>query len=243
MDNYQDIEKSIITKSRKGIWRPFCKALKDYALLDPSDNVAVLINGSKQSFLMAECFKEILKHGDFKFGCSYVYVNDDSINDEVKNNARLLNIDLVCVDDVISYINENKINKLATSELYDDVLQSTMISLLYEGQVRTIIPKNHVGDLDLEIIRPMYLMEEADIDTWVKRHDLYFSEVKTADAEYMNKKKEMAKLIYELGKNNPFIQKNIFAAMNNVNLNCILGYHSGENNISFLDYYNDDKGE
>ena len=86
-------------------------------------------------------------------------------------------------------------------------------------------------------------MEESDIDTWVKRHDLYFSEVKTTDTEYMEKKKEMAKLIYELGKNNPFIQKNIFAAMNNVNLNCILGYHSGDENISFLDYYNDDKGE
>ncbi len=75
MTDYTEIERSIITKSRKGIWRPFCKALKEYELLKPGDNVMVCISGGKDSFLMAKCFQEIIKHGDFKFEAHYVVMD------------------------------------------------------------------------------------------------------------------------------------------------------------------------
>ena len=56
-----DIERSIIKKFRKSIWRPFIRALNDYDMIRPEDNIAVCISGGKDSFLLAKCMQEILR--------------------------------------------------------------------------------------------------------------------------------------------------------------------------------------
>ena len=58
----KEIEKSIIKKYRKDIWRPFTKAINEYELLKDGDKIAVCISGGKDSFLMAKCFQEIKRH-------------------------------------------------------------------------------------------------------------------------------------------------------------------------------------
>ena len=59
----EELERSIITKFRKTIWRPFSKAVRDYNLIDEGDKIAVCISGGKDSFLLAKLMQEIKRHG------------------------------------------------------------------------------------------------------------------------------------------------------------------------------------
>lgn len=66
MTRTEEIERSIITKYRKKIWRPFMKAIRDYDLIQENDKVAVCISGGKDSNLLAKCLEELQKHGKVK---------------------------------------------------------------------------------------------------------------------------------------------------------------------------------
>ena len=95
MEVYQEIERSIIKKYRKEIWAKFVKAVKEYELINTNDKVMVCISGGKDSFLMAKCIQELIRHSDIKFEAHYVIMNP-GYNEEnlnlIKENARLLNI-------------------------------------------------------------------------------------------------------------------------------------------------------
>ena len=67
MEKYQEIERSIITKYRKDIWRKFVKAVKEYELIKENDYLMVCISGGKDSFLLAKCIQELQKHGNVNF--------------------------------------------------------------------------------------------------------------------------------------------------------------------------------
>lgn len=57
------IERSLIKKFRKPIWRRFTKAIKEYELIQEGDKIAVCISGGKDSMLLAKLIQEIKKHG------------------------------------------------------------------------------------------------------------------------------------------------------------------------------------
>ncbi|MBQ4032155.1 MAG: tRNA 2-thiocytidine biosynthesis protein TtcA, partial [Bacilli bacterium] len=72
MERYREIEKSIIKKFRKEIWSKFIKAIKDYKLIEENDRVMVCISGGKDSFLLAKCIQELIRHGMVPFEAKYV---------------------------------------------------------------------------------------------------------------------------------------------------------------------------
>ena len=70
MDNLEylkEVEKSIQKKYKKKLWRPFCKAINQYELVEPGDKIAVCISGGKDSMLMAKLFQELKRHNKFEF--------------------------------------------------------------------------------------------------------------------------------------------------------------------------------
>ena len=93
----EEIERSIITKFRKEIWRPFMKAIRDYQLIQEGDKIAVCISGGKDSMLLAKCIEELKKHGKVSFDVVYIVMNPGyrpEIYNQVLENARLLGIDI-----------------------------------------------------------------------------------------------------------------------------------------------------
>ena len=62
LEPYQNIERSIIKKFRKEIWRPFIEAVQRYELVNEGDKIAVCISGGKDSMLMAKLMQELQRH-------------------------------------------------------------------------------------------------------------------------------------------------------------------------------------
>ena len=273
MEEYKEIERSIIKKYRKEIWAKFVKACKEYELINEGDKVMVCISGGKDSFLLAKCVEELQKHGGGKFDAFYVCMNpgyNDANKEMILNNAKKLNINLEMFDsdifDVANMLNEkspcymcarmrrghlyNKAkelgcNKIALGHHFDDVIETTLLSMFYGSEVKTMLPKLHSENfLGLELIRPLYLVKEYSIISWAKYNNLEFincackfTEKVSNSNESVSKRKEMKELIKHLRELNPDIDYNIFKSLDNINLNCVLGTKKSGVYKSFMDEY------
>ena len=273
MERYKEVERSIIKRFRKEIWAKFVKAVKDYKLINEGDKVMVCISGGKDSFLLAKCVEELKRHGGVNFDVCYVCMNPgyNEINKQmILKNANLLNINLEMFDsdifEVANTLNEkspcymcarmrrghlyNKAkelgcNKIALGHHFDDVIETTLLSMFYGSEVKTMLPKLHSENFEgVELIRPLYLVKEANILAWCKYNDLTFincackftDRVSKSD-EHISKRKEMKELIKNLREMNPDIDYNIFKSMDNVNLNCVLGTRKDGVHKSFMEDY------
>lgn len=137
-------------------------------------------------------------------------------------------------------------NKIALGHHFDDVIETTLLSLFYGSEIKTMMPKLHSDNFEgLELIRPLYLVHEEYIRAWCTHNDLKFINCacrfteKVHNKEEESKRREMKELIKNLKKQNREIDNNIFKALDNVNLNCVLGTKKDGEYKSFLnDYYN-----
>ena len=81
-----NIERSIIKKFRKEIWRMFVKAVRDYKMISEGDKIAVCISGGKDSFLLAKCLEELKRHGDINSNLQWRNVQTSSMIQDILNN-------------------------------------------------------------------------------------------------------------------------------------------------------------
>ena len=273
MEKYQEIERSIIKKYRKQIWSKFVKAVSDYQLIKENDKVMVCISGGKDSFLLAKCMEELARHGKFPFEVCYVCMNpgyNEKNKELILENAKLLNIKLEMFEssifDTVASLTEGNpcylcarmrrgylyskakelgCNKIALGHHFDDVIETTLLSMFYGSEIKTMMPKLHSDNFPgLELIRPMYLIKEEDIISWKDYHELNFincacrfTESCSINDDGQSKRLEMKKLIKSLRKINPLVDNNIFKSLDNINLNCVLGIKKNGIYQSFLDGY------
>lgn len=273
MERYKEIERSIIKKYRKEIWAKFVKAVKDYKLINENDRVMVCISGGKDSFLLAKCVQELQKHGGIPFEACYVCMNpgyNEANKIKIFENAKILNINLEMFDsdifEVANSLNEKspcymcarmrrghlynkakelRCNKIALGHHFDDVIETTLLSMFYGSEVKTMLPKLHSENFEnIELIRPLYLVKENSILAWAKYNNLEFincackfTERVSLSDEPVSKRKEMKELIKYLRELNPDIDYNIFKSLDNINLNCVLGTKKNGIYKSFMDEY------
>jgi len=272
MEQYKEIERSIIKKFRKEIWSKFVKAVIEYELIKENDNIMVCISGGKDSFLLAKCIEELQKHGKYKFDVHYVVMDPgyNKVNREtIINNAKLLNIPIeIFNSDIFEVVSKFDLktscymcakmrrgflyskakelgcNKIALGHHFDDVIETTLLSMFYGSEIKTMMPKLHSDNFEgLELIRPMYLVKEADIIAWKNFNNINFINCackfteKSAINENDSKRNEMKELVKYLKTKNKDIDLNIFKALDNVNLNCVLGTKNNKEYKSFLENY------
>ena len=99
-----EIERSIIKKYRKSIWRPFTKALNEYQLIQEGDRIAVCISGGKDSMLLAKLVQELKRHGKIPFEAVFLVMNPGYNADNwkiIQDNASLLGIPLTVFESQI----------------------------------------------------------------------------------------------------------------------------------------------
>ncbi len=273
MEKYKEIERSIITKYRKEIWSRFVKAVQEYELIKENDNIMVCISGGKDSFLLAKCVQELQRHGNVKFSAHYVVMNpgySDKNKEFILKNAEILGVPIEMFEtDIFDVVNkvaskspcylcarmrrgylyskaqELGCNKIALGHHFDDVIETTLLSMFYGCEVKTMLPKLHSDNFKgLELIRPLYLVKEASINAWRNSNELTFincackfTEECAIEDENKSKREEMKKLIKQLRSMNRDIDYNIFKSLDNINLNCVLGVKKDGIYKSFMEDY------
>ncbi len=269
------IETDLRKRYHKKLFSPFAKAINTYRLLQEHDKVAVCISGGKDSMLMAKLFQELQRHRKFPFELVFL-VMDPGYKEEnrkrIEENARLLRIPVTIFESEIfdavyeiekspcylcarmrrgylySKAKELGCNKIALGHHYDDVIETILMGMLYGGQIQSMMPKLHSTNFEgMELIRPMYLIREADIKRWRDENGLRFLQCACrftencaahgADEPNESKRQEVKELIAQMKKRNPFVESNIFKSVENVSLDTVIAYKKKGQRISFLDEY------
>lgn len=256
MEEYKEVERSIIKRFRSEIYRPFVKAVSDFNLLEDGDNVAVCISGGKDSFLLAKCLEELMRHGKVCFSLKFIVMNPGYSKehlDKIKNNAKLLNLDIHYFDfnifeqikDAASpcylcarkrrgalYSEAKKLgcNKIALGHHFDDVVETILMSMIYNGEFKTMMPKlNSTNFEGMSLIRPLYFVHEKDILAWCRYNNLEFIDCACeVTKKHIGKREEMKKLMETLNSLYEGATLNIMNSTFNVNLNTVISYKKCE---------------
>lgn len=274
LDRCKEAERSIVKKFRKEIWRKFTKAINEYELIQDGDRIAVCISGGKDSMLMAKLFQELERHGKKNFEVVYLVMNPgyNELNYQtILNNAKLLEVPVTVfkteIFDTVADITESPCylcarmrrgylyskakelgcNKIALGHHFDDVIETILMGMLYGAQIQTMMPKLHSTNFEgMELIRPLYLIREADIIKWMHYNELHFIQcacrftencASCGGTEKGSKRAEIKELIHELAEKNPVIEKNIFRSVENVNLSTVIAYKQEGVTHHFLTTY------
>ncbi len=274
-EKQQRAEESIRKKFHKQLFSPFARACKKYRLIEEGDRIAVCISGGKDSMLMAKLFQEIQRHRQVDFDLTFLVMDPGYNRDNralIESNAAALGIPVTIFESTIfdtvdviekspcylcarmrrgylySKAKELGCNKIALGHHYDDVIETILMGMIHGAQIQTMMPKLHSTNFEgMELIRPLYLVREADICAWRDYNDLHFLQCAChftdtcttchEDGTTSSKRLETKKLIAELKKTNPYIESNIFRSMENVQLNTVIEYKKDGVRHNFLDEY------
>lgn len=259
-----EIEKSIQKKFRKSLWSPFIRALKEFEMVKDGDRIAIAISGGKDSLLLSKLFQELKRASKTNFELIFISMNPgfNNVNLQIlKKNLEYLNIPCEIYNDNIFEVAEKiakdypcymcakmrrgslytkatslSCNKLALGHHFDDVVETTLMSMFYMGKFETMLPKLKSDNFEIELIRPLYYVEEKSIIKWISSNGILPMNCgcTVAADKTSSKRRETKELIAELVKNNPDIKKRIIQSTQNVNLEKILGWKFKGEKFSYL---------
>ena len=274
LEKYQEIERSIITTYRKTIWSPFVLAVKKYGLIEKDDKIAVCISGGKDSMLLAKLMQQLQRHSEVPFELVYL-VMDPGYNEvnrrQIEQNAELLNIPITIFNSDVFAASETAggespcylcarmrrghlyakakelgCNKIALGHHKSDVIETTLMGMLYGAQIQGMLPKLKSTNFEgMELIRPLYCVLENDILRWKEYNGLQFiacackftQNLTGGDEDTFSARRRVKELIAELKKENSNVENNIFQSIHNVQLDTLAEYKQDGKKHSFLDKF------
>ena len=274
----QLIERSIQKKYRKELWTPFILAVKRYALIQAGDRVAVCVSGGKDSMLLAKLMQLLQRFSDVPFEVKFLAMDPGyapANRRRIEENARLLGIPLrVFESNVFAVANgaeknpcylcarmrrgflyararELGCNKIALGHHFNDVIETTVMAMLYGAQLQGMMPKLHSTNFPgMELIRPLYCVHEEDIIAWKRYNNLEFLQCacrfteaisESGDGVGASKRQEVKQLLKALRRDNPDVEKSVFNAIHAVSLDTFPGWKTRGEEHSFLEWY-DERG-
>ena len=270
----QQIERSIITTYRKTIWSPFVLAVKKYALISAGDKIAVCISGGKDSMLLAKLMQQLQRHSDVPFELVFL-VMDSGYNAKnrakIVENAALLGVPITVFESDVFAASETAneqspcylcarmrrghlyakakelgCNKIALGHHKSDVIETTVMGMLYGGQLQGMLPRIASTNFEgMELIRPMYCILEEDILRWKEYNGLQFiacackftQKTTGGEEDSFSARRRVKEWIATLKKENPNVENNIFQSIHNVQLDTLAEYKTDGVKHNFLDKF------
>ena len=196
------IERSIIKKYRKQLWKPFVEAVKRYRLIAEGDRIAVCISGGKDSMLLAKLMQQLQRHSEVPFELVFMAMDpgyNQANRQKIESNAALMQIPVEFFDtdifDVANSVDKSPCylcarmrrghlyanakargcNKIALGHHMSDVIETTLMSMMYGSQIQGMLPRLASTNFEgMELIRPMYCILEDDIIAWRDYNKLSF---------------------------------------------------------------------
>ena len=222
-----------------------------------------------------ELMQELQKHSDVPFELVFL-VMDPGYNEinrqKIESNAELLHIPVTIFESNIFSVANNTeknpcylcarmrrghlyskakelgCNKIALGHHFNDVIETTVMSMFYGSQMQAMPPKLHSTSFPgMTLIRPMYCIREEDILAWKRYNDLEFIQCACRFTENCtmcdnggggSKRQEIKILLRRLKRDNPNIENSIFRSIHNVAIDTMPGYRSEGVDHSFLERFN-----
>ena len=269
MNDARRMEQALLTDMREQIWRPFMRAVRNYALLAPGDRVAVCVSGGKDSMLLAKLMQMLQRHSETPFEAVNLIMDpgySPANRAKIEENARRLELpytlfesdvfDVAAAQDarpcflcarmrrgcLYKKARELGCNKIALGHHFDDVIETTLMAMLYGGQIQAMPPRLRARNFPgMELIRPLYRVREADILAWRDAFALEFlrcacrlTESAAVD-EGASKRQEIKRLIARLHLTNPKVEQNIFNSIHRAQLDTLVGWKQGGEWHSFTE--------
>ncbi len=268
---FKQVERSIVKTYRKRIWNPFIEGIKKYKLIENYDKIAVCISGGKDSMLLALALRMLQRYSEQPFKLEYICMDPGYTPEnrhKIEENSKKLNISVkffeknifgvveqtdkspcyLCArmrrGSLYEYARSLGCNKIALGHHFSDVIETTLMSMLYGGQIQGMLPKLKSTNFDgMQLIRPLYCVHEKDIIAWKNLNGLDFLNCacsvtkKASDSVAGSKRAEIKALIQELKKTNPNVEKAIFNSIHNVNVDTLIGYKVNEEKHCFLENF------
>ena len=274
LEEYQKIERSIITTYRKEIWSPFVLAVKKYRLIDKGDKIAVCISGGKDSMLLAKLMQELQRHSEIPFELVFLVMNpgyNEANAKKIEENAKRLHVPITVFESDVFAVSETVnaqspcymcarmrrghlyakakelgCNKIALGHHKSDVIETTVMGMLYGGQIQGMLPRIKSTNFEgMELIRPMYCILEEDILRWKEYNGLDFiacackftQKTTGTDEDGFSARRRVKEWIAQLKKENGNVENNIFQSIHNVQLDTLAEYKQDGVKHSFLEKF------
>lgn len=219
------------------------KAVDDYRMIAEDDKIAVGISGGKDSLTLLYALSSLRRFYPHPFELVAVTVDLGFANldlSEIKKLCEKLEVPYTVVKTQIGQIvfeqrQENNpcalcakmrkgalneamkqlgCNKIAYAHHMDDVVETMMLSLLYEGRFHTFSPVTYLDDTGLTVIRPLIYMKEADVIGFVRKYEVPV--VKSpCPADGHTKREYVKQLLKQLNTENPGVKQRMFTAIQN----------------------------
>ena len=271
LSDAQRMEQRLLTEFRKPLFRPFMRAIRDYRLIEAGDRIAVCISGGKDSMLLAKLVQILQRHSEVPFEAVYL-IMDPGYSPEnrrqVEANARRLEIPCTLIESDVFEVADAQAagehpcflcarmrrgclyrhaqalgcNKLALGHHCDDVIETTLMAMLYGGQIQAMPPMLRAANFPgMSVIRPLYRVREADICAWRDAFGLSFIGCacrlteNAARDESVSARLQTKRLIARLHETNPKVEQNIFNSIHRVQLDTLVGWKRHGEAHSFLE--------
>lgn len=272
-----EVERSIFTSFRSTIWTKFVRACKEFKLIEPNDKIAVCISGGKDSMILAVLMRMLKRISDFSFDVIFISMDpgyNEKNRKKLESNLKLLDISADIFETEIfdvtlsaggspcylcarmrrgylySKAKELGCNKIALGHHQSDVIETTLMSMLFSGQIQGMLPKLKSQNFDdMQLIRPLYYILEESIIKWQEKNNLEFLSCacKFTEDNYMPEKetlsarKKTKEIIANLKKQIPDIESHILNSVTNCQVDTMVSYKINGEVHSFLEKFEDKK--
>ena len=231
-------------KTLLAIQNKFKKAINDYDLIEDYDHILIGLSGGKDSLALLELLGERMKSFVPRFKLTAVHISVENIpyqsdlaylkayseqfgipfvhhsthfeetNDKRKSNCFLCSWHRrKAIFDVAKQLN---CNKIALGHHLDDITETLLLNLVYQGSFGTMPPKLKMDKFNMTLIRPLALIPEKEMKE-MERIRCYQKQIKNCPHEKDSSRGDAKNLLTDLEKLNPAIRQSLWAAMQNVN--------------------------
>lgn len=222
------------------------RAIDDYHMIEDGDKIAIGISGGKDSLTLLYALHGLKRFYPKKFDIHAVTVDLGFQNlnlEKIKELCESLDVEYTIVKTDIANIifNERKesnpcslcakmrkgalndaikaagCNKVAYAHHKDDVVETMLMSLIFEGRFHTFSPVTYLDRMDLTVIRPLMYMNESDVIGFINKYEVPV--VKSpCPADGYTKREYVKQLLKTLNQENPGVKERMFTAIQTGNL-------------------------
>lgn len=245
MEEKNEEKDTELIRLRTKIVQRFHKASADYGLIKDGDHILIGLSGGKDSLALVELLGERAKVYVPRFRVTAVHVSVENINYQsdldylsrfctshgvpfvhhiTRFDASTDNRKSPCF--LCSWYRRKALfevaqqlgcNKIALGHHRDDIVETLLMNLIFQGNFGSIAPKLQMDKFDMQMIRPLCLIDEKELARYAEKCG-YQKQIKNCPYETDSSRSEIKALVAQLEKMNPHVRQSMWNAMENIKL-------------------------